>query len=39
MKNIRKVVLEIIIDFKKDSIMDSRVIRLENEKLDKNKII
>jgi len=32
-QNICKGVLEIFIEFKKDSNIDSRVIRLENEKL------
>ena len=39
MENIRKGVLEISIEFKKYSNLDYQVIRLENEKLNKFKMV
>ena len=38
-ENICKVVLKIFIEFKNDSNTDSRVIRLENEKLNNFKMV
>ena len=39
MENIRKDAIERFIEFKKDSYLDSRVIRFENEKLNKFKLV